>query len=51
MNDTQGISSTLLQKPKGEWNQPSKDYALAKHCSETLGWGKGKFAEVEVGHV
>jgi hypothetical protein len=51
MNDTQGISSAPLQKPKGEWNRPSKGYTLAKHCSETLGWGMGKFAEVKVGHI
>lgn len=45
----QGIS-TAFQKPRGEWNRPSKGYSLAKHCSDILGWGMGKFTEVEVGH-
>jgi hypothetical protein len=45
----QGMSSRL-QKPKGEWNRPSKGYSLAKHCSEILGWGMGKFTETEVDH-
>lgn len=43
----QGTSSAL-QKPRGEWNRPSKGYSLAKYCSVTLEWGMGKFTDVEV---
>lgn len=43
----QGASSAL-QKPRGEWNRPSKGYSLAKYCSVTLEWGMGKFTDVEV---